>query len=87
MCALDPTCTAAQRGQKRTRADLDVHIKGSFHDRESQITRAVKMESSEIVSCLGCGEEGFAASTLITHMRDLHPALMWIREDEIESDG
>lgn len=86
ICALDPTCTVAQKAQKRTHADLDVHLKGSFHDRESQITRAVKMELTGSVICPGCGEEGFTKSTLITHLSEVHPTIMWMNEDESEWD-
>jgi hypothetical protein len=85
MCALDPTTTDAQKARKWSHSDLDVHLKSSFHSREKEWEKAVKIDGG-VVSCPSCGDDGFNKSALITHLKDMHPHAMWMAGDESGSD-
>ena len=86
MCALDPTTTDTQKARRWSRSDLDVHLKSSFHDREKQWERSVKIDGG-LIGCPCCGHDGFNKSTLVTRLKEMHPHAMWIAEGGSASDG
>ncbi|KAH6633717.1 hypothetical protein C7974DRAFT_375759 [Boeremia exigua] len=72
----DPTCTQSDKSKTRTRDALDSHLKTSFHDRESQLKRAVVAEAGTEINCSCCGDE-MRKNMVLSHIMEEHGALLY----------
>ncbi|KAK6429522.1 hypothetical protein LTR95_014330 [Oleoguttula sp. CCFEE 5521] len=78
MCALDDTVPSDRKDVRYTASKLSSHLKGKFHDRESQILRAFHIDADEDgkAPCTICGKmlnaKGGRGVTPVAHFQKHH---------------
>lgn len=77
LCFLDPTTTESQKSMLYTKWKLDRHLKGTFHSRKSQLSRAGCNAEQEdgTVQCPSCDKQ-VDRTVFLKHITKAHPEQM-----------
>jgi hypothetical protein len=85
-CISDLTATQEQKDKKRSRAQLNKHLKGKVHTRREQLITAfngIKAASGGSAPCPGCPKRSYrTAAKWLVHVESHHPEQLWDDDDE-----